>query len=297
MTFIAIHAQHDRATIVTDTWATSDSARYLAHVPKLTHVPGRFTCLTRGSAQFATMIDGLAHFARPATLSSLLRDAARQLDTAWEADPRPRQSTAVFVVQYSEARGRYTITGYDEREDFASRDLGEYFVIPSDWRSRPSQMELRELGTIMDPTDPGDAADLEALAALPAASPPPDDDGWARLVARTRNVRSRGVQRAKIYIGGAITLTDVRPGRVPDSRIIGWLPEDVATLVDIFAGSLHPLGQVSPCACGSGRRALDCHLADLEQPCWCGSGLALANCCRLTDAQAEQATAALRSTT
>lgn len=297
MTFLAVHARTDGATIVTDSWQHGPGMRNVSlTLDKVRTLPSGLTITGVGSTLLLDALAGAGRDLSTVTLPRLARHAwARIGEAAEEAGLRrffATETAVVVTTRYVPSAGRFIITGHHSADDFAPVDLGSYFVTPSDWSGRPSDFELRFLDELVGSDDAEALAELAGLRALPGPVPPTDDEAWGQLVARTCYARTVQRTRTKALIGGVVTRTELRRFSSPARRIIGVLPMPQERLVEAFTGTLHPIGQLSPCECGSGRRALDCHLV-ADEPCRCGSDRTFGECCRLTVLDAAEWTIAL----
>lgn len=82
----------------------------------------------------------------------------------------------------------------------------------------------------------------------------------------------------RILVGGEVFHTTLRRGRVLSKRIHTYANDE--EFRRMLACTMHPLGQRSPCWCGSGHAWIACHgQANLERDCECGSGRTFRECC------------------
>lgn len=97
-----------------------------------------------------------------------------------------------------------------------------------------------------------------------------------------------------VLIAGDLFHTTLRQGEYTTRRVHRF-DDTSAEFQRMVSNTLHPVGQLGPCACRSGKRYVDCCLApQLDKPCVCGSGETLAACCSVyATPQRDQVTATL----
>lgn len=283
MTLIAIKAHDDHAEFITDTLSWTPGMRHLGRCTKyalLSHLDGAI--LTQGDTQFGADAKTAAMLAgnQASSLDDLRAGLTRALRRLWapHAQQPAVEPSLVLVVGYSAARERFTLTQYASDDDFAAVDLDGLFVHPSPVGIRPSAVEL-DRAIAHAGLSAEDAATWQARPEGPA---PTSLEEWARLAVVARQERALDLNpRLKVPVAGTVFHTRLERSAAFTQAIYEF-DDTGEELQRLVAGTLHPLGQLGACPCGSGQRLLDCCLVkDFDEPCDCGSGTALSECCAL----------------
>ncbi|HVL99335.1 MAG TPA: SEC-C metal-binding domain-containing protein [Egibacteraceae bacterium] len=181
-----------------------------------------------------------------------------------------------YFVGWSPRAGRFKAFAACASENFKPDDISdEFHATPVPLGAQPTAVERRIYERMGNPLPSG-----------PPVSAPTSVGEWVGLAKRIH--RTRAVRRDlgltqdmwKVEVGGPVHLTRlVEGGPATQQRIHTFDAEDFRAA---FTGSFHPVGQLGPCPCRSGRRYLDCHIALWQDlPCHCESGDTLRNCCKL----------------
>lgn len=288
MTFIGVSTHRDRAELVTDSWAYTAGAAQLSRAQKLIPIPHLDAAVvTHGLSSFGFRTNAMAIDLAESVLhlDELVDRSAEQLRSIWAGLP-DRHLPGVFgravVAGYSSAAGGFRAWLLPSETDFTPEVLGEPVVFPAPLTVRPHPLEAASNRAAFARTPrEGDEDALAAWEGRPGLGRGVD---WVHVANTARSDRTlcrQGYQRVKTLVGGDLYRTTLRVGHITTERVHAF--NDAGDeLVEALSGSLHPIGQLGPCACGSRRRALDCCLAGRDdQPCPCGSDRAFAACCRV----------------
>lgn len=284
MTLIAFAAHDDHAELLTDTAAYTPLYRHVKRVTKFAQLPHIDTVIaTQGNHDFGALakvslgedsqtFDDLTA-AAPATLRDLWH-AVRQ-----SAGPAYLQGS-VFVLGYSPAQRRFLGYRYLAEHDFERELVDGLHYMPAPFNRRPMDFEVARLRSEYEISDRR-AALLQEWAGEPLPELPTDVTSWARLALEMRHFRSVQLGPWATVVAGQALYTRLEVGLISTTRLFDFEDhgDELKQLVD---GSLHPVAQQGPCACGSGRTALDCHLGEAaDEPCPCDTGRAFRDCCML----------------
>lgn len=305
MSLVAVHAAGQHAHVLTDTLSYSSTQRHLRRTSKVTVVPHlNAAVLHHGSRDFGRFwVQEAQTMAGADNYDQLVDRAPARLDAVWDelvvtTEHRnaihgtefglPR--SVAIAVGYSDRAGEFRAHAWASDDYFAPQELAGVFVMPSPLTARPSELELGRLrGTLVNLHGLSYAVSIARdLDRQPALTPPTTDEEWAALAQTIRRDRALAdlYSGLKMYVGGDALLTRLERGSSSTRRLVTF-DDDGAEFAQMMAGSLHPVGQLGPCACGSGRPAVDCCLRELDdQPCPCGSTATFATCCRVEAAPA-----------
>ncbi|WP_418277539.1 hypothetical protein ACNHYB_06195 [Isoptericola jiangsuensis] len=294
MTYIHIDTSAgDSATIATDTWAYTSSARELGITDKCHAFPHRrMAVATQGDvtlgATWVATLDSLS----ASTYDVVNDEAPGHLRRIWAGLRHTPSDSLVLHVGWSDAAARFTTTVFNSRHDFVAEPLAsDVFVHPTPvgYRSDEHQRErVEERGGDVVANAATDEArqiherNLAMLLSSDYEIPTGLDDdalvGFAEFVrdSRAKMPPSTGF---KVLVGGSLYRTHLTRDGVSTARLHDFSDED---LVSIMAGTMHPSSQMAPCSCGSDTPWIACHAAPLlAENCDCGSGIAFADCCAL----------------
>jgi hypothetical protein len=258
MTLVAIRVETDHAEILTDTLCGGEA--HIGVSSKVTVLPhiDAAVCV-RGRAELAGMWLEILH-GHPAavtTFDDLDPLAETLLPGIWDTVRDKDGLGRVIHVGWSAARGRMVAMEYCSENEFAGRDL-------------------TDLGFICHP-DP---------SPLLIPNVPVSDDDWTALgeLLYTRVSTLPALSGRQCPIGGDLILTRLDRG-ASSSRRIHTLVEvdgmaDDWRIRDAMIGSVHWLGQLGPCICGSGQPWVVCCSAMWapDDVCPCGLGRAFRDC-------------------
>lgn len=291
MSLIALATYGDHAEIVTDESQYDRMARRLGRSFKVHHL---------GALDAATVVQGAVEvginwraFAGDLAsecptfdeFASIAPDALRESWTQLTAD-RKLCDSAVFLVGYSEARGRFVAHGFASEDDWTPFEVRGLFVHPSPTTVRPSDLELGRLPLVHP-------ADLEALRYRPKPEKPATREDWIDLAKAARKTRACAPVPTglKTLVTGRVWHTRLSRGACT-TEVVHEFDDSGEEFLEVVRGTYHPQAQLGACLCGSGRRAYDCHLAEhLTEPCMCESGKTFAECCSVLAGTEERATA------
>lgn len=297
MTLIAVHADTDRAGILTDTLSYTVTARRLRRASKVFAVPHLDAAvLTHGDAELSnywavhaslragkTTFDDLTD-AAPDALRELWRERTMMAEhrNALHGGNRPVPRSIALAVGYSDRAGSFRALAHSSDDDFRQVELQGLWVMPSPLDIRPSRIEQQRLEqTFRERFD--DDRPVRALRSRPRPVPPATADEWADLARTVRQQRALAdlYSGLKMYVGGDALLTTLERGQQSTRRLFSF-DDDGPEYAEMMAGSLHPAGQLGPCGCESGARFVDCCLTQIaDDPCPCGNGATFAACCRV----------------
>jgi hypothetical protein len=277
MTLIAIHADKDSATTLTDTLSYTPGARDLGHCSKVRTLPHLDAAvLHQGNSLMGTWWDTqaavLANFAPD--FDALVHATPGAMRDLWKALPskHTHEESTAFVVGYSAERESFAAYLFTHEDDFEPFFIGGTFMHPMPVIFRPSHVEARRLAPYLEP---------ERMAEWNARRPcvvPQSREEWIELgqIARTRATATE----AKVLIGGFLHLTTLEQGSVCTETVHTY-DDQGEEFAKMMAGTLHPVGQLGACFCGSGKVGIDCCYLGPEEPCMCESGKAFGDCCRV----------------
>lgn len=293
MTFIAFACKGDHADIATD------SAAYLANGAKF----GRSTkiltinhldaaVLTQGDGLFSSEAKAallLVSNQLAASFDELADQAPDLLRTVWDGldDGSNRYNSTVYLVGYSPRRGAFDAYGFASEHGFEPWRITGLHATPSRFSQQPNALDLERAlaeGWLS-------AEDAEAWGAMPAAAVPAEATDWAMLAIETRAQRSL-TRAGKVFVAGDLYLTKLDRGSV--STFKAWEFDDSGDeFRQMVQGTDHPLVQLGPCPCESGRRAIDCCTPKAAGvPCACWSGKTFGDCCMVDSLDPAKAAAA-----
>ena len=263
MTLVAFHVTADRADVITDTLSYG-----LAHVPlgrttKATALPHLDTVVMgRGNGTMwvevndwirrCTEVDGFDYLASVAPQSMRLLWGRV---TGRDAHAHEDDSGATFLAGYSQRAGRFRAVQLSSRNDFTPMDVSDALIC------HPAPDEFHD--------------------------PPTSDEDWARLAVDVQEDRALAhygdperQERRGCMIGGEVIRTTLERG-ASSQRTIHRFPTSGDDFLRLLAATPHPLGQLTPCMCGSGVAQDRCHGLQLDALCPCGSGQRFGDCHRV----------------
>jgi hypothetical protein len=299
MTMICFATYGDSAEFMTDTVNYNERASTLGHGTKhvtLNHLDAAF--LTHGGLYFGDSAKAAALQAshQVATFDELVDSAQTWLRQVWTgalADGAPARPASVFLIGWSGRRERFAAYSLASEQDFAAVPVDEPFVTPTPFTMRPSDLELARFRDYM--LECGDTeADFADMSRRWTSQPAPTRltrfTEWEQLAMDIRQQRALE-QFGRVIVAGRVVHTRLERGSV-ETQVIGEFDDSGEEFLQLVAFTRHPLGQVQPCWCDSGRRYLDCHLADeLDDPCC--RGKAFRDCCMIDAGLAKQLAASL----
>lgn len=287
MTLIAFACDAQQACIVTDTMVyTTRAVTRIAHSTKVHPLPHIDSAMmSQGDGAFGLFaqatIGGDAQ--ETADFDELVAVAPKSLAALWghqldEGEPDHRYPTTAFLVGYSPSAQRFRAYGFASEHGFVPFEIAGLWVMPAPWSNRPSDLELSRIRAEWA-DDPKAMALLDEWSQKPEAATPDSIEQWVMLALATRYERALS-PFCRTLVGGGAMLTTITRGNATSTRMFDFDDDDPDEFERLVAGTLHPVGQRGPCPCGSGKRFLDCHLAErLDDPCWCGTGATVRNCC------------------
>lgn len=274
MTMICFNVKPDRAEVMTDSLTYNRSGRHMGRSSKVDVLADLNTVVTSyGShplgAEWRYLLDNAGQWVDD--FDGLDALAEEHLPEVWAemADYVPDGSEAVvFHIGYSPRHNRFKAYAYPSANGFRCTPLGAGLHVMPAPTSVDSTLALMVAGSEVVTLDGLDPAGLEDWTAL------------AETIHADRSAVPYGTGR-KVFIGGDIVHTRLERGAVTQRRI-HHIGEDSEGFRRMVSGTMHPLGQLGPCVCGSGETFATCHLpAIADQPCVCRSGQSFAECCRI----------------
>lgn len=296
MTLIAIHTHDNTAEIISDTIEYTPNGRHVHDTGRnKSWVLSNGIAVTAGSGNthladrwFHTAED---HAANTDDFEEFAATTGPLIKETWERVTRISKGRIddppnVYHVGWSPNTGTFKAYAYAPSNDYNPVDVTGLHTFPSPWSHRPSAIERayvaeRFLHFDFDPVQVADA--MEVWTQRPPLDPPETIHGWADIADQIRRERALE-QSGGVIIGGKLHHLTINRHGVGARQTIHLFNDTPAETAYLVSGTLHPLCQASPCGCGSGRRWIDCHLADeLDDPCTCGSDVPLARCCAITN--------------
>ncbi|HEY3546250.1 MAG TPA: SEC-C domain-containing protein [Propionicimonas sp.] len=292
MTLIACATWPDHAEMLTDTWSYTRNGASLGRTSKVATFPHLdMAVMTQGANLVFSQTWAVA-------ASVLATDAVDFDDYLAQAPAAIAQTDAFARANLGEAVGaygpatvvhvgwspqmeRFRAVAHASEDGFAARDLEGLFVFPSPLTMHPSDLELtRFAATIKAEPRSNDQANLDYLRALSVADAPTTPEQWADLAQQARARSYLPINtRLKVFVGGSAYLTRLERGSVTTGRLFDF-DDSIAEMRRIMTGTMHPIGQVGPCPCGSGLTYRECCIeSHIDEPCLCGSGQTMRACC------------------
>lgn len=294
MTLIAIGTHRDRVEIISDTLAYTTSGSVLSHSSKLLAIPHLDTVVaTQGSTDFGHQAKSITWqiASQVPTFDVLLEALPDELRTLWHEDPATSRldgMSTVLLAGYSPAAGRFASFGLaSDLKDFDPFPLGSLWCTPTPRSHRPTPLDARRLRAafIRDGMSAHDARTvLDDWLARPPAARPSTQAEWLDLALKIRDQCTINTGDApKTLTGGSLEHARLERGAFT-TRTVHTFDDSPETMLKIFTGTHHPIGQLADCWCGSGEAFLDCHLAPhIDGPCGCLSGRPFRNCCAVRE--------------
>lgn len=270
MTLTAFAIRPDEIEIVTDSLSSGPAAVFTMYDVKQRHFPLQDALVhSRGAAWLGRAWEHdreQAVMQAGADFDSWHDDARRTLPELWMQyqqvkaagtqyeDGGATSAGRIFHFGWSDERGRFVAIEYNPDDGFTGNDWTDHDGV---WSWAP-------------PPEPQPA--------------PADDQGWIAYVEKLMDHRAdpQLALREAWLVGGELVHTRLRRGEIVTRRIHRF-PFDWRFRRQ-FIGSLHYIGQLGPCLCGSGQPLRICHLAfadrpENNKPCPCDSGDLFRDCC------------------
>lgn len=277
MTLIAFATYGDHAEFIHDSASYTLSGSEFGRCAKsmtLNHLDAAI--LTQGHARFGddAKAGALQASGQVATFDELAATAPQWLRSMWSQQPHEPCDSTVFLIGYSTEAQAFAAYAYASEQEFKRIEVTRPWVMPTPWNLRPSDVELGRFTA----RRAGREDMARTWASKPTLPAPRNAAEWVSLAQTVREHRALE-QTDKTFVAGDVQHTRLDRGAVT-SRIVYSFDDSGEEFNRMVAGTHHPIGQVSPCHCGSGQRFIDCHLAPhLDEPCGCGSGDIFRECC------------------
>lgn len=296
MTLIAFASYNDHAEILTDTFSYVGSLEQTGQTTKhitLNHLDA--AVLTTGDAGFTdrARLYALQAAALVKDFDELVATSSEWVRSLWESlhgrtiDDPDDWSTLCLVGWSNRVAEGLPETGcfrcyvLGPEDGFAPQEAPGLWMSPTPWTHRPSKLEADRLtrwGLEYDTTRDTIREVVADWQAKPLVNKPWNIEDWVHLGQMAREQRALN-SFGRIFIAGQLIHTRLERGTVT-SQVVHTFDDTGEEFAEMVRHTSHPLGQVQPCWCGSGRRFIDCHLADsLTEPCGCRSGQEFGNCC------------------
>lgn len=290
VTLIAFVCDGDHAEILTDSLSYLRNLGKLGETSKIS-VLSHFDAavMSQGDGMFGGRVRAMAHTTigrlEDASFDGLTREIRPALQDYWgwtlEDAPSPEHvyASTIYLVGYSLEAASFVAYLYASDHDFEPEPVDGLYVTPT-----PAEYALGPLERERLLRDYADAPNAEEFFAEWSRAPgypvPCDMREWAQLGLGVRYTRALG-GNVNTLVGGSLYFTQLEPGRCLTSKI--WEFDDTGDeLLAMVGYSQHPAAQARPCWCDSGKRHLDCHLAEfVDQPCGCGSDKLFRDCCMI----------------
>lgn len=264
MTLLAVRVHDDRIELVTDSLAYSAVQFHrCSKVDLFPHIDAAVAGrgVTALVEEWRRYVDGAFQFY--ADFDDLVQIAEQVLPEMW-ADLQPAIESSLLggvrtaeVVQagWSPTRECFAAFRYMSDDGFVARRIEDFWSGP----------------------------------ALAAPQAPASDADWVAVAEAIYETCGIALG-TKAPMGGDIFLTRLERGQVSHRRI-HRLPDDDWRYRQMCIGSLHRLGQLGPCACGSAKPYARCHLRGVPPtwPCPCNEdGKVFVDCHRVTEAEIDE---------
>lgn len=291
MTMIAFATYGDRAEFITDTLSYHRNGANLGRTSKHLCIPHLDAAiLMQGDSWFGDDAKSVAvQVSRQvATFDELVESAPAWLGDLWKARRAQVGDTASYLsdplailVGWSDREQEFAAYTLAAEQEFKPLRIKGTWAIPCPWTARPSGIEQRRILALDDPgthEQRREAVDLwrnKPPLARPAAA-----EEWRELAKQIRKQRALETF-CSTYIGGDVLHTRLERGRSTTEKIHAY-DDSGEEFLQMIAWSYHPIAQAAACWCESGKRYVDCHLAEQhDQPCACGSGGLFKTCCKV----------------
>lgn len=293
MTLIAFATYGDHAELIADTAGYTSGGRRFGHSTKfdvLAHIDA--VLATGGDHQFGVLAKSSVGTAVLHDFDSLAtNEAPGLLREAWQASDAEKYGNDgnVFLIGYSVAAGEFVAYRYLAEHDFEQEPVAGLHILPAPLSVRPQDFELARMRALNLPEGFEEGV-FTPWEQKPEAKAPTDLTGWWDIASAVRLHRAMNPPPLKVFVAGKLLHCRIERGaaKVITLREFDDRGEELDQLV---AGTLHPRAQMGPCACGSGKPALECHLAQIaDDECCCGygEGKTFRECCMITDAEREE---------
>ncbi|UFN44512.1 hypothetical protein [Nocardioides okcheonensis] len=294
MTLIAFAIYPDRAEIITDTAAYALNGSAFGRTSKVVTIPHLDTAvMTQGDTVFGNDAKAatMQVAAQVATFDQLVEHLADPLRDLWcqrREEWAGAAESVVFVVGYSPRAERFVAYGFaTERDDLEPFAIDRPWVMPCPWDLRPDELQVSRFlaedaaMAAADGEDPmGQMFVDQRWSRTPELAPPADVETWDDLARQVREQRAVNSPWRSTFVAGDVFHTKLEQGSTTTARRFTFDDEGDDFLAMIH-GTQHPIAQLMECQCGSGERAIECHLAEqLDDPCGCkDSGKTFRECC------------------
>jgi hypothetical protein len=269
MTFIAISTSQTGALIATDTTIYAENLTRLGHGTKV-HTMLHLAAAVVSQGDFAFGSDWAlcaevlgAEVPNFDELVAAAPDRLRQLYAEHRAslavaNKEPGPVLALHIGR-SDRHARYVIVGHSSFRDFEPDVLGDFFVTPAPFDSRPSDHEAAAIRAGIESLEHDvnqEARDEPWVADVPRKNlafmldqaegvAPTTIAGWVALSERTRLHRSRMVSAdsgLKVLVAGELHLTGLGKGGITQGRVHRF-NDSGDEFLEVVAGTEHPLAQ------------------------------------------------------
>lgn len=297
MTLIAILASEDKAEVMTDSLSYLRNLGSLSSSSKampIAHLNAVVLC--SGDGVFANMVKSmvLAGTSLPelGSVDALLQELPARLAETWADATELAQGrsylypSTAYVVGWSYEAQSYVAYLFTSLHQFEPERINGLHVVPMAGVFQPTSLEAETFLVENHDVD-GVAAFMDAWTSKPPHPEPAELGDWLKvgLYARTRALNDTGRQ----LVGGSLYYTSLTPD-VTTTLKIHTFDDTGDELLQMVGYSQHPVAQERPCWCDSGKRHIDCHLADsLDEPCGCGSSELFRECCMVGTLKSEVA--------
>lgn len=257
MTLIAVRTGADFAEVLVDTLAYGPGDVEFVHTNKVRTFPhAAYVTTGKGSGSLSAFWGGTldAHPRLGDNLDAVITSTPKELRALWDVldddQKTGRAATSwIYMVGWSDKHARFVAYEHNSDRDF-------------------------------EPVEVGRSSAFANPAPTTALPEPTSDADWFSFAEAVYEEHATTLDlRYKNMIGGALWLTRITRDLITQQRI-GVLPEGDRRHRQMLIGTVHPIGQMGPCPCGSGQPYLVCHLPtfDPDWLCPCESGKTFVDC-------------------
>ena len=214
--------------------------------------------LTQGDSDFGDQAKVAAKImsGEVATFDELVDSAPEWLQHTWSGHHPDACDSVVFLLGWSDRAAAFTAHAFASEQAFKPLAVTRPWVMPSPWSLRPSGLELRRLKAWHHDHPQIDQA-AAAWATRPSLAAPESVEAWVDLAELCREQRALGGRFGHVFVAGDVFHTRLGRGEVHTQRVHQF--NDAGDeLLQMVAGTYHPLALAAACDCGTGRSFGEC---------------------------------------
>ena len=298
MTMIAFATYGDRAEIITDSASYNQNGSAIGRTSKVLTIPHLDAAVaTQGDSLFGVLAKSavLQVAGQLATFDDVVAAMPRHLREIWaerREDWADASDSIIFLLGYSARSERFEAYLFaTDRGDLEPSRVGAPWVTPCPWSFKPSLVDVKRLrewsrdaAAAAGEADQGHEA-VQLWMTKPPMTAPATVDEWVDLAKQVREERALSGY-ATVYVAGDVFYTRIARGEAT-TRKVHTYDDEGDEFLQMIEGTQHPVAQLMPCWCESGKAFLDCHLApQLDERCQCNmSDKTFRECCAVTPEQ------------